>query len=126
MQLPLTDADTLFEELLQDLPSETAQMARAFQAFVCAKKIKTPTQCMRMFLFYCGLDKTWRSASGSVGRGATRCSSPCAPVRWRQRCPRRCACWSLPAGVYKPSRGLGGPMPWFKPHITSTKVALTL
>jgi hypothetical protein len=52
MQLPLTDADTLFEELLQDLPSETAQMTHAFQPFVRAKKIKTPTQCMRMFLFY--------------------------------------------------------------------------
>jgi hypothetical protein len=26
MQLPLTDPDTLFEELLQDLPPETAHM----------------------------------------------------------------------------------------------------
>ena len=34
MQLPLTDPDTLFEELLQDLPAETVQMARAFKAFV--------------------------------------------------------------------------------------------
>jgi hypothetical protein len=29
MQSPLTDADTLFEELLQDLPSETVPLARA-------------------------------------------------------------------------------------------------
>jgi hypothetical protein len=34
MQLPLTDPDTLFEELLQDLPPETVQMAREFKAFV--------------------------------------------------------------------------------------------
>lgn len=34
MQLPLTEADTLFAELLQDLPPETAQMARDFKAFV--------------------------------------------------------------------------------------------
>ena len=27
MQLPLTDPDTLFEELLEDLPAETVQMA---------------------------------------------------------------------------------------------------
>jgi hypothetical protein len=42
MQLPLTDPDTLFEELLQDLPPETMQMAREFKAFVRAKKVKTP------------------------------------------------------------------------------------
>ncbi len=34
MQLPLTDPDTLFEELLQDLPAESVQMARACKAFV--------------------------------------------------------------------------------------------
>ena len=46
MQLPLTDPDTLFEELLQDLPAESLQMARAFKAFVRAKKVKTPTQTL--------------------------------------------------------------------------------
>ena len=30
MQSPLTDADTLFEELLQDLPPETVPLAREF------------------------------------------------------------------------------------------------
>ena len=39
--------DTLFEKLLQDLPSETVQMARAFKAFVRAKKVKTPAQLLR-------------------------------------------------------------------------------
>ena len=34
MQLPSTDPNTLFEELLQDLPPMTVQMARAFKAFV--------------------------------------------------------------------------------------------
>jgi hypothetical protein len=48
MQLPLTDPDTLFEELLQDLPPETAQMARECQAFVRAKKVQTPAQLLRM------------------------------------------------------------------------------
>ena len=48
MQLPLTDPDTLFEELLQDLPSETVQMARACKAFVRAKKVKTPAQLLRV------------------------------------------------------------------------------
>jgi hypothetical protein len=57
MQLPLTDPETLFEELLQDLPAETVQMARAFKAFVRAKKVKTPVQLLRVVLLYCGLDK---------------------------------------------------------------------
>ena len=48
MQLPLTDPDTLFEELLQDLPAETVQMARAFKACVRAKKVKTPAQLLRV------------------------------------------------------------------------------
>lgn len=65
MQLPLTDADTLFEELLQDLPPETEQMARDFKAFVRAKKVKTPTQLVRMVLLYCGLDKTLREVAGT-------------------------------------------------------------
>jgi hypothetical protein len=64
MQLPLTDPDTLFEELLQDLPSEVAQMAREFKGFVRAKKVKTPEQLLRMVLLYCGLDKSLRTVAG--------------------------------------------------------------
>ena len=52
MQLPLTDPDTLFEELLQDLPAETVQMARAFKALVRAKKVKTPAQLLRVVFLY--------------------------------------------------------------------------
>ena len=55
MQLPLTDPETLCEELLQDLPSEAVQMAREFKAFVRAKKVKTPAQLLRVVFFYCGL-----------------------------------------------------------------------
>lgn len=65
MQLPLTDPDTLFEELLQDLPSETVQMARAFKAFVRAKKVKTPAQLLRVVFLYCGLDKSLREVAGT-------------------------------------------------------------
>jgi len=65
MQLPLTDPDTLFEELLQDLPAETVQMARAFKAFVRAKKVKTPAQLLRVVFLYCGLDKPLREVAGT-------------------------------------------------------------
>jgi hypothetical protein len=64
MQLPLTDPDTLFEELLQDLPSETAQMAREFKAFVRATKVKTPAQFLRVVFFYCGCATSWREMAG--------------------------------------------------------------
>ena len=57
MPLPLTDADTLFEQLLQDLPPETIQLAREFRALVRAKNVKTPEQLLRLVLLYCGLDK---------------------------------------------------------------------
>lgn len=65
MQLPLTDPDTLFEELLQDLPAESVQMARAFKAFVRAKKVKTPAQLLRLVFLYCGLDKPLREVAGT-------------------------------------------------------------
>jgi len=65
MQLPLTDPDTLFEELLQDLPAETMQMAREFKAFVRAKKVKTPAQLLRVVFLYCGLDKPLREVAGT-------------------------------------------------------------
>src|SRR6266568_331027 len=65
MQLPLTDPDTLFEELLQDLPPETAHMAREFKAFVRAKKVKTPEQLLRVVFLYCGLDKSLREVAGT-------------------------------------------------------------
>jgi hypothetical protein len=66
MQLPLTDPETLFEELLQDLPPETAQMARECKAFVRAKQVKTPEQRLRVVFFYCGLDKPVREVAGTL------------------------------------------------------------
>src|SRR5215468_1218515 len=66
MQLPLTDPETLFEDLWQDLPAESGQMARAFKAFVRAKQVKTPAQLLRMVFFYCGLAKPLREVAGTL------------------------------------------------------------
>ena len=65
MQLPLTEPDTLCEELLQDLPAESVQMARAFKAFVRAQKVKPPAPLLRMVCFYCGLDQPLREVAGT-------------------------------------------------------------
>ncbi len=65
MQLPLSDPDTLFEELLQDLPPEVSSLAREHKAFVRAKKVKTPEQLLRLVLLYCGLDHPLRTVAGT-------------------------------------------------------------
>lgn len=65
MQMPPADPDTLFEDLLQDLPPETTAMAREFKACVRAKKVKTPEQLLRVVFFYCGLDKPLREVAGT-------------------------------------------------------------
>jgi Transposase DDE domain len=58
------EVDTMFEQLLQDLPAEVEQQARQFQAFARARKIRTPRQLLRVVLLYCGLDKCLREAAG--------------------------------------------------------------
>jgi hypothetical protein len=63
MQMPPVDPDTLFEDLLQDLPPETTAMAREFKAFVRAKTVKTPQQLLRVVLLYCGVDKSLRETA---------------------------------------------------------------
>jgi hypothetical protein len=40
-------------------------MARAFKAFVRAKKVKTPAQLLRVVFLYCGLDKSLREVAGT-------------------------------------------------------------
>ena len=63
MQLPLSNPDTLFEELLQDLPAETVHMACACKAFLRAKKVKTPAPLLRVVC--CGLAKPLREVAGT-------------------------------------------------------------
>jgi hypothetical protein len=83
MQLPLTEPETLFEELLQDLPAESVQMARAFTAFVRAKKVKTPAQLLRLVFFYCGLDKPWREVAGTFTALDESMTAQAVAERWR-------------------------------------------
>lgn len=65
MQQPSLDPDILFEELLQDLSPESIEMARSLNAFVRAKKVKTPEQLFRLALLYCGLDYSLRSVAST-------------------------------------------------------------
>ncbi len=66
MPPPSPDPDTIFAELLQDLPPETAELAREFKAFSRARKIKTPAQLLRAVLLFAGLDLTEREVAANL------------------------------------------------------------
>ena len=48
MQMPPADPDTLFDDLLPDLPPQTTAMAREFKAFGRANKVQTSQQLFRV------------------------------------------------------------------------------
>ena len=62
----LNSVDTQFEALLQDLPLELVDSARAFRAFTRARKIKTPQELLRVVLLYSGLDQSLRTVAGNL------------------------------------------------------------
>jgi len=66
MPPPSPDPDTIFAELLQDLPPETADLAREFKAFTRARKLKTPAQLLRAVLLFAGLDLTEREVAANL------------------------------------------------------------
>ncbi|MEK7807301.1 MAG: transposase [Chloroflexota bacterium] len=88
MQVPLPDPDTLFEELLQDLPAAVSQLARECKALVRAKKVKTPEHLLRLVLLYCGLDKPLRAVAGTF----TALYEPLTDQSVAERL-RRCGPW---------------------------------
>ena len=63
---PSPDPDTIFAELLQDLPAETADLARQFNAFARARKIKTPEQLLRVVLLFAALDYSEREIAANL------------------------------------------------------------
>ena len=63
---PAPDPDTIFAQLLQDLPPETAPLARTFQAFTRALKIHTPEQLLRVVLLFAALDYSEREIAANL------------------------------------------------------------
>jgi hypothetical protein len=66
MQNTSPTPDTIFAELLKDLPPETERLAREFKAFVRARKIKTVAELMRLVLLFAGLDQSEREIAANV------------------------------------------------------------
>lgn len=66
MKLPLKERDTLFEKLLQDLPTDLAESAREFKAFTRSRKLKSTPDVIRAVLLYSGLDQSLREVAGTM------------------------------------------------------------
>ena len=66
MRLPAPDPDTIFAQLLQDLPPQLEEKAREFKAFTRARKIKSPAQLLRAVLLYAGLDYSEREVAANL------------------------------------------------------------
>lgn len=66
MQKPSPDPDTIFAELLKDLPEEIERLARDFKAFTRARKIKTVAELMRIVLLFAGLDQSEREIAANL------------------------------------------------------------
>jgi hypothetical protein len=64
MPQPPSDSATLFEDLLQDPPAETVQLARAFKALPSARQVRAPRQLLRPVRLYGGLDQSRREGAG--------------------------------------------------------------
>ena len=65
-QLPLTD--TLFDDFLQELPTDFQEQAYELQAFARARKIRSPLQLLPLVLLYCGHDLSLRDCAGKIAK----------------------------------------------------------
>jgi hypothetical protein len=63
---PSPDPNTIFAQLLQDLPAETAVLAREFKAFTRARKIESPEQLLRVVLLFAALDYSEREVAANL------------------------------------------------------------
>lgn len=66
MQQSAQQADSILEEIFQDLPAEFEELAAQTKALQRARKIKTPRQLLRMVLLYCGLDFSGRQTAATM------------------------------------------------------------
>jgi len=66
VQIPSLDPDTIFAELMKDLPPETERLAREFKAFARARKIKTVAELFRIVLLFAGLDQSEREIAANL------------------------------------------------------------
>jgi hypothetical protein len=107
MPLPPPDPETLWKELVHDLPPETAQMAWACTAFTRARTIKPPAHLGRVVVLDGGLDNPGRAVAGQVPARPGPITEHAVAERWR-------ACGPWGNAVLRPQL----PRPWVatRPH----------
>jgi hypothetical protein len=64
--LPTTNI--LFDQFIQELPSNYHEMAYEFKAFVRPRKIRSPLQLLEVVMLYCGMDFSLRSCAGQIAQ----------------------------------------------------------
>jgi hypothetical protein len=80
--------DNKFQQLLQELPAETQELAREYKAFQRSRRIKTASDLLRAVLLYSACDLSLREIAGwFTGRGQRMTDEA---VRGRLKC---CAEW---------------------------------
>jgi hypothetical protein len=65
---PPREIDILFDEFVQELPSDYQPLAYEFRAFTRARKVRSVAQLLPLVLLYCGLDLSLRSCAGQVAQ----------------------------------------------------------
>lgn len=88
MQQSAQPADSILEEIFQDLPAEFEELASQTKAIQRARKIETPRQLLRMVLLYCGLDFSGRQTAATMTALYELMSDTAIFERLK-----RCQCW---------------------------------
>lgn len=86
--MPPQEIDSKFQQLLQELPAETRELARECKAFQRSRRIKTVADLLRAVMLYSACDLSLREIAGwFTGRGQRMTDEA---VRGRLKC---CAKW---------------------------------
>jgi len=60
--------DILFDQFIQELPSNYQEMVYEFKAFTRPRKIRSPLLLLEVVMLYCGMDFSLRSCAGQIAQ----------------------------------------------------------
>jgi hypothetical protein len=95
---PPQELDILFEQFLQELPSDYREQAYEFKAFTRARKIRSVDQLLQVILLYCGLDLSLRGCAGQIAQSQGYVSDTAVKKGWRRVCRGSSRCWPVSLG----------------------------
>ena len=95
---PPQELDILFDQFLQELPSDYREQAYEFKAFTRARKIRAVDQLVPVILRYCGLDLSRRGGAGQLSAHPGYVSDTAIKKDGRRVCPGSRRCWRVSLG----------------------------